>query len=144
MWIPFSICPFNNTLAPPLSSRSVVMSASLLQAFWFTFPCTYWLVVEDTSTVYCVTHRGCLRLQSTSQEAVDPGTLPWQKSIPSLRTDLILSFVLIQCYRLSSKLELGSSNAFWTIVWDIESCSVLHLFAKIILQLLPTRKQGSS
>lgn len=56
----------------PLSSRSVVMSASLLQVFWFSFPCTCWLVEEETRTLYCVTRRGSLRLLATSQEAVDP------------------------------------------------------------------------
>lgn len=59
-------------LHPPFSSRSVVMCASLLQVFWFSFQCTCWLVEEETRTLYCVTRRGSLRLLATSQEAVDP------------------------------------------------------------------------
>jgi len=51
------------------------MGASLLQAFWLSCPWASWLVVEDTRTVCCVPHRGSLMLLSTSQEAVDTGTL---------------------------------------------------------------------
>lgn len=48
------------------------------------------------------------------------------------------------CSNCGFSSKFGFPNAFCTIVWSMESCSLFHLFTRPRLQMLPAVKEGSS